>query len=50
MCIAISKVKIYTNTNKGKTSDAAGAPWCYASDCRMSTLVLGIYDVGSQWC
>ena len=28
VCVAISKVKIYTNTNKGKTSDAAGAPWC----------------------
>ena len=29
---------------------AAGAQWCQASDCRVSTLVLDIYAAGAQWC
>ena len=35
--------------NKEKLN-AAGEQWCQASDCCMSTLVLGIYAVGAQWC
>ena len=33
-----------------KKLNAARAPWSQASDCRVSTLVLGIYVVGAQWC
>ena len=45
-----SKLKIVLNTNKKEFLNAMGAPWCQASDCHMSTLVLGIYGVGTQRC
>ena len=48
--LRIVKVEIYTNYEQGKILNVVGAPWCEESDCHVSTLVLGIYDVGVQWC
>ena len=50
VCVAISKVKSYTNTNKEKTWMLWEHRGVRKVNCRMSTLVLGIYAAGAQWC
>ena len=48
--LRIVKVEIYSKYEQGKNLNDAGAPWCWSSDCHVSTLVLGIYVAGAQWC